>query len=62
MKWAKKSAKIGPTDINKPVILDFINCSDQLIRKKGKKLPKKPIIIIIIIVFKFGLKLKFLDL
>ena len=37
------SAKIGPIDINKPAVLDCINCSDQLIKKKGIKFPIKPI-------------------
>ena len=59
IKWAKISAKIGPTDISKPAVLDWINCSDQLIRKNGIKFPKKPITRIIKIVFKSGLKLNF---
>ena len=33
---------IGPIDINKPAILDCINCSAQLIKKKGIKLPIIP--------------------
>ena len=55
----KTIAKIGAIDINSPAILDLINCSDQLIRKNGKKFPKNPINSIIKIVFLSGSNFKF---
>ena len=34
-KWDNKSAKIGATESSNPAVLDWIYCSDQLIKKKG---------------------------
>ena len=38
--------KIGATDSNRAVVFDWINCSDQFIKKKGIILPIIPINII----------------
>ena len=46
-KWDNTRVKIGATERSKPAVLDWINCSDQLIKKKGIKLPIIPIAIII---------------
>lgn len=45
-KWDNKSAKIGATESSNPAVLDWIYCSDQLIKKKGIKFPISPMIII----------------
>jgi len=45
-KWDNKSAKIGATESSNPAVLDWIYCSDQLIKKKGIKFPIRPMIII----------------
>lgn len=45
-KWDNKSAKIGAAESSKPAVLDWIYCSDQLIKKKGIKFPISPMIII----------------
>ena len=59
-KWDKIRVKIGPTESNKPAVLDWIYCSDQLINKNGIKFPIIPIIIINIIFFLERLKEYFL--
>ena len=51
---------MGPTESNKPAVFDWIYCSDQLINKKGIKLPINPIKIIKIIFFFEILKVYFL--
>ena len=45
-KWDNKSAKIGATESSNPAVLDWIYCSDQLIKKKGIKFPISPMTII----------------
>ena len=45
-KWDNKSAKIGATESSNPAVLDWIYCSDQLIKKKGIKFPISPMIMI----------------
>ena len=42
-KCERNKVRIGATDSKSPAVLDWIYCSDQLIKKKGMKLPIKPI-------------------
>ena len=56
------TTNIGATDIISPAVLDCIIVSDQLIKKKGIKFPRNPIIIIKIIILNVGLKTNFLNL
>ena len=59
-KGARIKVKIGATDSNNAVVLDCINCSDQLIKKKGIIFPIIPIRIINIITLILRLKTYFL--
>ena len=59
-KGARIKVKIGATDNNKAVVLDCINCSDQLIKKKGIIFPIIPIRVIKMINLKLILKTYFL--
>ncbi len=43
-KWDNIKVKIGATDKSNPAVLDWMYCSDQLIKKNGIKFPIKPII------------------
>ena len=51
--------KIGATDNSKAVVLDCINCSDQLIKKKGIIFPIIPIRVIKMTNLKLRLKSAF---
>ena len=42
-KYERNKVKIGATDNKSPAVLDWMYCSDQLIKEKGIKLPIKPI-------------------
>ena len=43
-KCENNKVKIGAIESKRPAVFDLIYCSDQLIKKKGIKLPIKPII------------------
>ena len=59
-KGARIKVKIGATDSNNAVVLDCINCSDQLIKKKGIIFPIIPIRVIKMTNLKLRLKTYFL--
>ena len=59
-KGASIKVKIGATDNNNAVVLDWINCSDQLIKKKGIIFPIIPIRVIKMTNLKLRLKTYFL--